>query len=474
MADYDLVIVGMGSAGLTAAEFAARIELRVAVVEMARPGGDCLWTGCVPSKALLASAKTAHAMRTADRLGLAAVEPEIDTSRVFARIRAVREEIAATDDSPERYRELGAEVISGRARIAGAHAVDVDGLRLDTRFVLVCTGSRPAIPDVPGLSTAGCLTSESVFELERAPASLVVLGGGPIGVELAQAFRRLGVEVTLLQRNAHLLPKDEPELAELLREVLADEGVDVRTGVQIDRVELEPGRKVVYCRSDGRAIRVEADELLVATGRTPNLDGLGLETVGVRVGPSGIAVDDRLRTSVSSIYAAGDVAGRNLFTHSAGFEAAIAVRNMFFLGSSKTETLVPWCTFTDPELAHVGLTEAEARARHGDSVEVHRASLEHSDRARADGHAHGAIVLVTARGKLVGGHILAPAAGEIIQQLTLAIRKGRKLSKLGRTMHVYPTISTSLQLVSTDETYRSARRYPWPVRRAGRRRDIST
>ncbi|MBM2822832.1 MAG: Mercury(II) reductase, partial [Thermoleophilia bacterium] len=212
MSGYDLVIVGMGSAGLTAAEFAASLDLRVAAVEGARLGGDCLWTGCVPSKALLASGKAAHGMRTADRLGLPSVDPEIDTARVFARIREVQEKIAATDDSPERYSAMGVEIVGGRARIAGAHEVAVDGRTLETRFILVCTGSRPSIPDVPGLAEAGCLTSESVFELERAPASIVVLGGGPIGVELAQALRRLGVDVTLLQRNDRLLPKDEPEL----------------------------------------------------------------------------------------------------------------------------------------------------------------------------------------------------------------------------------------------------------------------
>lgn len=465
MARYDLVIVGMGSAGLTAAEFAASLDLRVAAVEGARLGGDCLWTGCVPSKALLASAKAAHGMRTADRLGLTPVSPEIDTTRVFARIREVQEKIAATDDSPERYAAMGAEVVSGRARIAGAHEVEVDGRTLETHFILVCTGSRPAVPDVPGLAEAGCLTSESVFELERAPASLVVLGGGPIGVELAQAFRRLGVTVTLLQRNVRLLPKDEPELTNLLQGVLLDEGVDVRTGVRLDRVELEGGRKIVHADADGVPLRVGADELLVAAGRSPNIRGLELEAAGVRVGPNGIEVDARLRTSVKSIYAAGDVAGRYLFTHSAGFEAAIAVRNMFFPGTSKAETLVPWCTFTDPELAHVGLTEAEARALHGDAVEVHRAGLDHSDRARADGHAQGRLILVTARGRLVGAHVLTPAAGELVQELTLAIRKGWKLHHLARVIHVYPTISTSLLLLSAGEAYRRAARYKWLTRR---------
>ncbi|MCP9487023.1 MAG: FAD-dependent oxidoreductase [Gaiellaceae bacterium MAG52_C11] len=463
---YDLVIVGMGSGGIVAAEFAAALGLRVAAVERDRIGGDCLWTGCVPSKALLAAAKVAQHMRTADRFGIAAVEPEIDLSRVWRRIGSVQEAIAATDDSPERFESLGVDLVRGEARLVGPNAVAVGDRLLETRFVLLCTGSKPAVPDLAGLPEAGFLTSESVFELEDPPRSVVVIGGGPIAVELAQGLNRLGVRVTLLQRGERLLPRDEPELTAIVTARLREEGVDVRFGVDTQSIEMAVGRKAVLGTANGRTERWEAEELLVATGRTPLVDGLGLEDAGVNVGPRGIVVDERLRTSVKSVYAAGDVAGRWLFTHSAGREAGAALRDMFFPGKAKEIGLVPWCTFTDPELAHVGPTVAEAIERHGgQNVEVSRADLSHSDRARADGTDEGRIVLVAARGKLVGAHILAPAAGELIHELALAIRQRLKLRDLAEMTHVYPTIATSVNVAGAEAAYAYAQRFGWLVRR---------
>ncbi len=462
---YDLVIVGMGSGGLVAGEFAASLGLRVAAVERSRVGGDCLWTGCVPSKALLASARAAHHLRTADRFGMKAVEPEIDLAAVWRRIRAIQEEIAETDDNPARYEAMGMEMIRGEARLTGPNAVAVGGRVLQTRRILVCTGSRPATPQVPGLEDAGFLTSENVFELESPPRSVVMVGGGPIGVELAQALNRLGIGVTLLQKGDRLLPREEPELAELLRGILEGEGVDVRLGAEISRVAREGELKVVES-SNGERFR--AEEILVATGRTPATDGLGLEEAGVAVGPRGIEVDGRMRTNVSSVYAVGDVAGRYHFTHSAGHEGAMAVRDMFFPGRGRVSDLVPWTTFTDPELAHVGLTAAEARERHGaEKVAVERADLSHSDRARADGTSEGRIMLVTARDKLVGAHILAPAAGELIHEPALAIRQGMKLRDLASLIHVYPTMATSINLLAAEAAYRHARRFGWLTRLAG-------
>jgi pyruvate/2-oxoglutarate dehydrogenase complex dihydrolipoamide dehydrogenase (E3) component len=457
MADrYDLVIVGMGSGGMPAAEFASTLPIRV--------GGDCLWTGCVPSKALLASAKAAHTMRTADRWGLPAVDPEIDTELVWKRLRAVQDAIAATDDDPDRYRALGVDVISGTARIADPHTVAVDGRRLRTRYVLVCTGSRPAEPDLPGLAEAGYLTSERVFELPRAPRSVAMIGGGPIAVELAQAFTRLGVRTTVLQRAPGLLPRDEPSLVRTLTGILRDEGVDLRLDASAERVAVEDGAKVVHGRAGDEPFRVAAEELFVAVGRTPNVEGLGLEGLGVEVGPKGVAVDDRMRTAVPSIYAAGDVAGRYLFTHSAAHEAVRAVRDMFFPGRGRVSDLVPWCTFTDPELAHVGMTSVEAQDAHHDGAEVHRAQLSHSDRARADGHPEGSLVAVTVKGKLVGAHVLAPAAGELVHELALAVRDGRSLASLASLIHVYPTLSTSVAQLSAEAAFEGAAGYAWLVR----------
>lgn len=460
---YDLVIVGMGSGGIVAAEFAALLGVRVAVVERSRVGGDCLWTGCVPSKALLASAKVAHHMRTADGYGLGAVEPNVDLAAVWRRIRAVQEQIAATDDDPDRFEAMGIELVFGSARLAGPNAVAVGERVLETRRILLCTGSRPAVPPVPGLQEAGFLTSENLFELEHPPRSVVVLGGGPIGVEMAQAMNRLGIRVTLLQRGHRLVPRDEPELAELLADVLRREGVEVRFGTVASRATVESGRKVVH-GADGE--RWEAGEILVAAGRTPTIDGLGLEEAGVELGARGVAVDGRMRTSVSSIYAVGDVVGRYLFTHSAGHEAGLAVRDMFFPGKGKVSDHVPWTTFTDPELAHVGLTVAEAEERHGaNDVAVARVDLSHSDRARADGTSTGRIVLVTARDKLVGAHILAPAAGEMIHEPALAIRHRMKLRELATMIHVYPTMTTSINLLAAEAAYGYAQRYRWLVRR---------
>jgi pyruvate/2-oxoglutarate dehydrogenase complex dihydrolipoamide dehydrogenase (E3) component len=462
----DLVIVGMGSGGLVAAEFAATLDLRVAAVERGRLGGDCLWTGCVPSKALIASAKVAHHMRTADRYGIRAVEPEVDSARVWQRIHAVQDEIASTDDNPARYTDMGIELIAGQARVTGPHTVQVGDRVLETRYILLATGSRPAIPVVEGLLEAGFLTSENLWDLERAPESLVVIGGGPISIEMAQAFRRLGVPVTVLQRGPGILPRDQPELVAILTAVLRAEGVELLVDVEVQRVTVEDGRKVVHGSVAGERRSWAAAEILVGAGRRPNVEGLGLEDVGVAVGPRGITVDERMRTTVPSIYAVGDLAGRHLFTHAAAYQGVRAVRDMFFPGRGKAGALVPWCTFTDPELAHAGMTVAEARAAHGaDGVEVLRHDLAHSDRARTDGATEGAIMIVTAHGRVVGAHILAPAAGEMIGELVLAIDQDLKLSQVAGAIHVYPTLSLGIGQLAAEAAFESAQRFRWLVKR---------
>ncbi len=463
---HDLVIVGMGSAGIAAAELAAALGLDVVAVERGRIGGDCLWTGCVPSKALLASARTAHQIRTAEVMGLTAAEPGIDPARVWARIRSVQAGIAATDDNRERFEAMGVEVVEGTATLTGPRTVSVGGRELDTRFVLLCTGSRTSVPPIAGLSEAGFVSSETLFALAEIPRSFVIIGGGPVAVELAQGFSRLGIRVVLLELLPRLLAREEPELAELLTAVLQREGVEIHVGAAAERVSIEDGLKVVSGTKDGAPFRVAAEELLVAAGRTPRVEGLRLEEVGVEVGRGGVRVDRRLRTSVPSIYAAGDVAGRFLFTHSAAYEATIAVRNMFLPGSSRVPELVPWCTFTDPELAHAGLTVAEARERFGaDRVRVRRIDLARSDRARADGTTEGAILLVTVRERVVGAHVLGPAAGELIHELALLVRERRKLLDLGSLIHAYPTYSTSVNLLVAEAAYERARRWGWLARR---------
>jgi pyruvate/2-oxoglutarate dehydrogenase complex dihydrolipoamide dehydrogenase (E3) component len=462
---YDLVIVGMGSAGLVAAEFAATLDLKVAVAERSRVGGDCLWTGCVPSKALLASGKVAYHMRTADDFGIEPVEPTIDRGNIWKRIQSVQQEIASTDDNPKRYEDMGVEIVYGSAKLTGKNTVQVGDRTLDTRYVLLCTGSRPAVPPIEGLAEAGFVTSENLFELEDPPASFVNIGGGPIAVEMVQGFTRLGIPVTLLQKGPRILPRDEPALVDKLVDKLRTEGIDLRFNVETEKVTVENGKKIVHGTENGKPATWAADELLVAVGRTPNKEGLGIEELGIECTPKAVVVDNRGRTSVDSVYACGDLAGRYLFTHSAAYEGVRAVRDMFFPGKGKVVAAVPWCTFTDPELAHTGLTEAEAREKHGDNIEVWHQDLEHNDRARADGASEGAIMVITDKKKIVGAHILAASAGEMIHEFALAIEEGVKLNDLAQFMHVYPTLGTSVGQLAGEAAFEKAEKLRWLVKR---------
>ena len=466
---FDLVVIGLGSAGLAAARFAAHIGKRVAVVERDRPGGDCLWTGCVPSKTLLASARSAQHARTAPALGVHVGEPTADADAVWTRIRDVQREIAEGDDSPQALTKLGLEVVTGSARLQSATTVDVDGRQVTTRFTLICTGSRPAVPAIPGLVESGYLTSDTVWNLTTIPRRLVVIGAGSIGCELGQAMQRLGSQVTIIESAPRILSAEEPDLAASLAHHLTGEGVEIAVGVVIERVELVDGTRVVHGRVGGEPVRWSADDLLVATGRVANVDDLGLSEVGIATTPAGIAVDSRLRTVRASVFAAGDVTGRPRFTHVAAHDATVAVRNMFFPGSTEAATLVPRCTFTDPELANVGMTINEARARHGAAaVAVHRSDLTRSDRGRADGLQTGGMVLVTVKGRLVGASVLAPAAGEIVHSLALAISQRLRLRDLSALVHVYPTLTWEVALLAAQASYDRARRWRFLSRFVGR------
>jgi pyruvate/2-oxoglutarate dehydrogenase complex dihydrolipoamide dehydrogenase (E3) component len=454
--DYDLLIIGAGSAGMAAGEFAGRLGLRTALVEHQRFGGDCLWTGCVPSKALLASARIAHAVRSAADYGITVGHTAVDSAAVWQRLRAIQEEIATTDDNPERYSNLGIEVVQASAAFEGDHLIRLGERTVRTRYVLVCTGSRPSIPEIEGLTDAGYLTSENLFELRFAPRSLLVVGGGPIGIEMAQAMCRLGIETTVLQNKQRILPRDEPELSDVLMRKLQEDGVTIELGAEADRVQLGPNGKVIDGKIGDQPRDWTAEEILVAAGRRPNIESLRLDEARIKYGPHGIEVDRRLRTSVRWVYAAGDCAGRYLFTHSAGFEAVTAIRNMFFPGSATPPKIVPWTTFTEPELAHVGMTSGEAAEKLGrQNTRVFRWKLSHSDRARADGETAGGLVVVTdSRFRLLGAHILAPAAGEMIAQFTLGIRRGMRLTPdFGNLVQVYPTYSTSVSQLAGEATY---------------------
>ena len=459
---FDLVIIGLGSGGTLAAEFAAaELGLKVAAVERGRIGGDCLWTGCVPSKSLIASARVAQTVRTASHFGVHAGEPDIDLEAVWGRIKTVQASIAATDDSPDRFRDLGVEFVEGEGRVTGYSQVTVttaEGTRqLDTRFILICTGSRPAIPPIAGLAEVDYLTSENLFELDRPPRSLVMIGGGPIASEMAQAMVRLGVPTTVLEMDHRLVPRDEPELADRLATVLRDDGVELHLATTATAVR-RGGDGVIVDTSENE---FTAAGLLIAAGRTSNVETLGLDKFGIPTGPAGVQVDGRNRTLVPSIYVVGDAAaGRPQFTHAAAHDAVLAVRDMFLPGRGSPSSLVPWCTFTDPELAHVGLTAAEARDRHGSrAVTVYRHELAHNDRARADGRMEGLLLIVTAKDRIVGAHALAPAAGELIHELALAIKFSIGIDELSDLVHIYPTIAAGIGRMAADRSFEKARRY---------------
>ncbi len=477
--DADLVVVGLGSAGLTAAELGVQLGLRVAAVERGRPGGDCLWTGCVPSKALIAASSTARHMRNADVFGLPTSSAEIDLAAVWRSMRSVRERIATGDDDPQHLEAMGIVIHRGEARVVGPHSVEVTtegGSAVVTgRVILICTGGRPVVPPIPGLLQEGYFTNETLFELEEVPKRILFIGGGPISIELAQAFQQLGIATTVLQAGDRVLQRDEPELVDELVAIVAAEGVEVCCGVEVVRVE--PGPVVVGVVA-GVGVGVErrwaTDAVVVAVGRTVNVDSLGLREVGVEVGSRGVGVTAGGRTSVSSIYAAGDVIGRDLFTHAAANQAAVAVRDAFYPGRGEATSLVPWATFTEPSLAHAGLTAAEARARFGArSVRVHRWSLDHNDRAIVE-RASGSIVLVERTGwlrsRLVGAHLLAPGADELINELVLAIDRRMSVADLAGVVHVYPTVATSIQQLAGKAAVDRAQTYRWLLKRSGSRR----
>lgn len=445
---YDLVVIGAGSTGLSAAAFARRLGARVALVESDRVGGDCTWTGCVPSKALLHAAKVAHQMRHADAVGLDPVNPQVELSRVMASVGAAIQRVY-TLETPDTLAQEGIEVVLGSARFRGPHALEVDGRLLHSKRFIVCTGAEPALAPIPGLAEVPTLTYQNVFDLQQLPAHLLVLGGGPIGVELSQAFRRLGSRVTIIQRGERILPVADLEASSVLTRVFAEEGIEVCTGEEAQRVEQTPtGIRVITSKG-----AIEGDKLLVALGRRPKVEGLGLEAAGVEFTEKGITVDDRLRTSQGHIYAAGDVTGSFQFTHYAGWQGFIAARNALLPGSTggKRET-VPWVIFTDPQVGQAGLTEQEARDR-GEQVRVHRWPVERIDRAQTAGEQEGFIKLVARPdGTLLGATVVAGAGDELTNELALAVQQGLKLGDLARSIHVYPTYGIGTQQVTADAT----------------------
>ena len=421
------------------ASVAAQLGLKVTLVEKSdRLGGDCLHHGCVPSKALIHAAKVAALIRSAAQFGLPEQKLPVDLEAVNERVQQVIDRIQDHDD-PERFRGYGCEVLLGKAaEFVSPRELRVGEKSVCARRFVIATGSRPAVPAVPGLESAGYLTNLDVFSLRTLPRRLVVLGGGPIGVELAQAFGRLGSHVTIVERLTQLLPREDSELCAMLRDCLESEGVAVRTGVDVERVELRGKTKVVHCSG---AAELEADAILVAAGRRSNVEGLGLEAAGVRYSTSGIEVDGRLRSSQRHIYACGDVCGPHAFTHMAEYQAGIIISNAVFRLRRKVDyRVVPRVTFSDPELAQVGLSESEARSR-GIDAKILRFPFSQIDRALAEREEQGMLKLVTHRGKLLGASMLGPHAGELIHEMVLAMKSGASVATISSTIHAYPTLA---------------------------------
>jgi len=456
----DIAIIGGGSGGLSVAAVAAQLGAKVVLVEQGKMGGDCLNTGCVPSKALIAAAKAAEVVRTAGKFGVTGHEPAVDFTQVNAHVRDVIAGIAP-HDSVERFEGLGVQVIQAAANFVSPTEIQAGDHRIKARRFVVATGSSPALPPIPGLapglapgsapgSAPGLapglaevpyLTNETVFDLVEPPDHLIVIGGGPIGVELAQAHRRLGPRVTLIEAFT-LMSKDDPEAVDVVRRRLIAEGIDLREGIQIANVERQAnGVAVTLEGNDGATFPILGSHLLVAAGRRANVDGLGLEAAGIRYSAKGIEVDARLRSSNKRVFAIGDVVGAHQFTHMAAYHAGIVIRNALFrLPAKVSNHAVPWVTYSDPELAHVGLNEVEARARHGE-VRVLSWSFADNDRARAERDTEGLVKVVVRRnGRILGATIVGRHAGELILPWVLAIDRSLKIGAMANLIAPYPTL----------------------------------
>ena len=433
--DFDIAVIGAGSGGLTVAAAAAQFGQRVVLFEKGEMGGDCLNYGCVPSKALLSAAKQAHAMRSGEAFGVAALEPQVDFPRVMAHVRRAIAAIAP-NDSQERFEKLGVKVVRAAAKFRDAKTIEADGTAYTARRMVIATGSRAALPPVPGLSEVPYLTNESIFENHVLPQHLLIIGGGPIGMEMAQAHRRLGSQVTVFEAFDPLA-KDDPELTAIVLGKLKSEGIDILARAIITAVTKVP---------DGIRIDLKDQEsitgshLLVAAGRQPNIEGLNLEAGGIAFTKRGVTVDQGLKSSNARVYAVGDVAGGLQFTHVAGYHAGLVIRNALFGLPVKANAVIPWVTYTDPELAHVGLSEAEARKSHGDGIKVLRWPFHENDRAQAEGRTDGLVKAVTSsKGKILGASIVGPQAGELIQPWVLALTRGLKIGAMVGQVLPYPT-----------------------------------
>ena len=448
MPDFDLVVVGTGAGGLTAASEAKKRGISVALVEKDRPGGDCSYYGCVPTKTLIHTAKVLHTIRRAHEYGLPKIDIEPDFAEVMAHKSRIVEEITAKG-SFEPWRKAGYEVFQGAGRFTSDHEVSVNGATVRGEKIVVAVGTEPLVPPISGLSEAGYMTNVQTVALKSLPKRVAVLGGGPIGMEFAQMLTRFGSQVTVIEMLDQILPNEDQEVATRLQGYLEEEGIKVHTRSMVKRAEKEGDTKVLVADGDNGEFRVEADEILVAAGRRPQTDGLGLENAGVETEERGwVKVDDTLRTTTENIWAAGDCTGKYLFTHVADYHGRIIAHNMFSDNGPAMRadySIVPWATFTDPELAHVGLTERDAKAK---GIEVRTAKMDIGDIERAQMmlEQKGMIKVVTDQDtKILGATILGPRADDLIHEFAIAIKAGMKSHDILEMIHAYPTLSEAVR-----------------------------
>lgn len=444
--EYDAIIIGGGAAGLTASGIAANFGAKTMMIEKARLGGDCTWTGCVPSKALLKAGKVARHIRKASDYGLIDQEPNIDFQKVMAHIHEIREDIYRDADAPEHFEAMGIEVVEGMAYFTDSHALNIELANGETRvttsrYFFICTGVGAFVPPIEGIDSVDYLTNETLFEIEELPRELIIIGAGPIGNEMAQAMRRLGSEVTVIDMADRIMVKDDPELAGMLRDKLKQEGIDYVLDADVKKISSQDGRIVVEADVAGEIKEISGTDLLMATGRRPNVESLNLEAAEVNHTPKGIPVNAKCRTNRSHIYACGDVTGEYQFTHMSEHMAKVATTNALIKVPMKVdEQHVPWCTFTDPELGHVGATEKQLQEREED-YETYRFPYSKVDRAVTESEGEGLIKVFAKKwnGKILGASVLGTSAGEIISEYAVAMKNGVTLRKLADTIHPYPT-----------------------------------
>ena len=435
---YDLAVIGAGSAGLSVTAAAAQFGESVVLFEKGEMGGDCLNYGCVPSKSLLAAAKAAQAQRSSAHFGVATVEPKVNYAKVMDHVQSVVAHIAPFD-SQERFEKMGVTVVRAPVRFTGTFSLEAKGKKYTARRIVIATGSRAGVPPIPGLQDVPYLTNETLFKNRVLPKHLIIIGGGPIGMEMAQAHIRLGSKVTVLEAFQPLA-KDDPELTSIILESLKGEGVDIRAQAAIVEIRKSKSGIDVFLKDDEV---IKGSHLLVAAGRIPNVEGLRLEDAGIAYTKRGITVDQGLRSTNRFVYAAGDVAGGLQFTHVAGYHAGLIIRSALFRLPVKNRTdIIPWVTYTDPELAHVGLNETEARKLYGDAIKVLRWHFAENDRAQAEAKTKGLIkVIVNKKGRILGASIVGPQAGDLIAPWVLAITQKLKISAFANVVLPYPTFS---------------------------------